>query len=72
VPLNDPFDCPKCGRNYFEQVYEEFDWMEEFIDETITCDGCGTKLRIFEENDFGDWTQEVVDYKDPNQTEILI
>ncbi len=70
MQLNDPFDCPKCGTNHFEQIYNEFDWMEDLIDETITC--CGVKLRIFEENDFGDWTQEVVDYKDPNQVEILI
>lgn len=68
---NDPFDCPKCGRNHFEQIYEEFDWMEEFIDEIITCEDCETKFRIFEENDFGDWTQEVVDYKDPNQLELV-
>lgn len=72
--INDPFDCPKCGRNYFkwlEDKYDGFGDLDEFIDETITCHDCQAKFRIFEENDFGDWTQEIVDYKDPNQ-EILI
>lgn len=72
--LNDPFDCPKCGTNYFkwlEDKYNGFGWMDDFIDEIITCEKCQTKFRVFEENDFGDWTQEIVDYKDPNQLELI-
>ena len=45
--------------------------MGDFIDETITCDNCQTKFRIFEEDDFGDWVQEVIEYKDPNQVKLI-
>lgn len=66
----DPMKCPQCKFNYWQTVeyichYESVPY-EDLFDETFIC-ACGAEFRIYEENNFGDWEQEIIYYKDPNQ-----
>lgn len=65
--------CPNCGFDYYPTIdyicHYECEPYYDFFDETFVC-ACGTEFRIYEKDDFGDWTQEIVYHKDPNQTEL--
>ena len=64
-----PFECPNCKKDWFDWVEKRWSFDGDFVDETITCE-CKTVFRIYEEDDFGDWTQEVISHIDPNQLDL--
>lgn len=68
------FKCPNCEKDHWPKISKAMHLSlevedGEFIDETITCE-CKTVFRIYEDNDFGDWTQELISHIDPNQMNL--
>lgn len=71
--INDPFDCPKCRKDY---VYLIDKWVSEgrfdSDDDTFPVEcKCGTKWDMVWLEEPGAWEQRVTYYKDPNQVELI-
>ena len=64
--MNEPLECPNCQTNLYDQINSH----EDLTDTQITCK-CGTIVRIYEDGDYGEWMQELIYHKDPNQVELI-